>query len=246
MRLIFYRVKNKKDLNHKNMYWIYLALFVLTVLTPKIIQDGAYFLREEDIESLILFSFGVLAFTLYLAKEKALLRIFQEKLHLQKKTNIITKDLSDSYSYIGGMNRKFDIVKNLIFHLPENTSDMLMMEKPEVYRPIIQAIQLLSKKESVSLRFVNVKTKKTEKIIEKDSLGDFTSFDEEKLLASKKIFWETDDCVVIRSPRKAKSIVAYIIFSKATNQIEDVEMFKILASEALLLYSCRLAIKKIE
>ena len=98
------------------MYWIYLAIFILIILTPKIIQDGIFFLHEEDIESLIIFFFGLFAFTLYLAKEKALLKVFQEKLHLQKKANTITKDLSDSYSYIGGMNRKFDIVKDLIFH----------------------------------------------------------------------------------------------------------------------------------
>lgn len=219
------------------MYWIYLSLFILIIFTPKIVQDGIFFLREEDVESLIIFCFGVFAFTLYLAKEKALLKVFQEKLHLQRKTNDITKDLSDSYSYIGGMNRKFDIVEDLIFHLPEDTADVLAKKKPDdMYQSIIQAVQLLAKGESVSLRFVNVRTKKLEKIIEKKPIEEFASFDAKKLLASKKIFWEDADSVVVRSPRKAKNIVVYIIFPKTTNQIEDAGMFKILASQALLLY----------
>lgn len=218
------------------MYWIYLAIFVLVVFTPKIIQDGIYFLREEDVEALIIFCFGVLAVTLYLAKEKALLQIFQEKLHLQKKTNIITKDLSDSYSYIGGMNRKFDIVKDLIFQLPKDTSDALAKKKPETYQAIIQAVELLSKAESVALRFVNIKTKKLEKQIDSGSSEQFASFDVESLLSAKKAFWENHDCAVVCSPRQAESTVAYIIFPKVTNQVEDVEMFKILASQALLLF----------
>lgn len=218
------------------MYWIYLPLFVFIVFTPKIIQDGFLFLREEDVESLIILCFGILAFILYLAKEKALLKVFREKLHLQRKTNDITKDLSDSYSYIGGMNRKFDIVKNLIFRLPEDTSGALAKKNPEMFQSIIQAIQLLSKGESVSLRFVNTKTTQLEKIIERGPSGKFDFFDAKKLLVSKKMFWENADCAVVRSPRKAKNIVVYIIFPKATNQIEDVEMFKILASQALLLY----------
>lgn len=222
------------------MYWIYLAIFVLTVLTPKIIQDGIYFFREEDIESLILFSFGVLAFTLYLVKEKELFRIFQEKLRLQKKTNIITKDLSDSYSYIGGMNRKFDIVKDLIFHLPKDTADTLAKRKPGTYQSILQTVKVLSKTDSVSLRFVDTKMKKIEKIIRSGPDGRFDSFDASILLKSKKLFWESNDYAVVRSPRQAKSIAAFIIFPKITNQVEDVEMFKILASQALLLFCIEL------
>src|SRR3989338_97955 len=205
------------------MYWIYLTLFILVVLTPKVIAEGVLFLREEDVESLIIFCFGLFAFVLYLAKEKALWRVFQEKLRLQKRTHLITRDLSDSYSYIGGMNRKFDIVKE----------------------PIIQTVKLLAKAAIVSLRFVNMRTKDIEKAVENDPEGIFSAFDAKTLLASKKTFWEEEGCVVIRSPRQAKNITAYIIFPKATNRIDDIEVFKILASQALLLpfvVSCQLNI----
>lgn len=219
------------------MYWLYLAIFVLIILTPKIIQEGSLFLHEEDVESLIIFCFGVLAFTLYLAKEKALLQIFQEKLHLQKKTNIITKDLSDSYSYIGGMNRKFDIVKDLIFRLPKDTVDAIAKQQPETYQSILQAVRLLSKAETAVLHFVDTRTKKIVKSVDGgSSQGNCAAFDAEMLLASKRIFWEENECVVVRAPLQAKNIFAYIIFPKVTNQVEDVEMFKILASQALLLY----------
>lgn len=218
------------------MYWIYLAIFILIVLTPKAIQEGIIFFREEDVEALIIFCFGLLAFVLYLAKEKALLRIFQEKLHLQKRTNIITKDLSDSYSYIGEMNRKFDIVKELIFHLPKDTADTLTKKEPETFRSILEAVKLLAKTDMVSLRFVNAKTKEIEKVLENGHGKAFVSFDAKTLLASKKTFWEEETCAIVRSPLQAKGIAAYIVFFKTSNHIEDADVFKILASQALLLF----------
>ncbi|MFZ2299755.1 MAG: hypothetical protein WAW00_01300 [Candidatus Moraniibacteriota bacterium] len=218
------------------MYWIYLAIFVLIILTPQVIRDGFFLLREEDVEALIIFCFGLLGFLLYLAKEKALLRVFKEKLHLQKKTNIITKDLSDSYSYIGEMNRKFDIVKELIFHLPQNTADTVAKKQGDVYKSIIQAVRLLSKTESVSLCFVNTATKEIVNMAGVGSRETFAVFDGEMLLASQKTFWEEHGCVVARSPYQAEHMVAFIIFPKATNHVEDRDMFMILASQALLLY----------
>lgn len=218
------------------MYWIYLTLFILVVLTPKIIAEGALFFREEDVESLIIFCFGLFGIILYLAKEKALWQIFQEKLRLQKRAHLITRDLSDSYSYIGGMNRKFDIVKELIFHLPQGTAEALAKREPETYQLIIQAVELLAKTQAVSLRFVNMRTKDVEKVVENDPEKVFSSFDAKTLLASKKTFQEEEGCLVVRSPRQAKNMVAYIIFPKVTNRIDDIEIFKILASQALLLF----------
>lgn len=218
------------------MYWIYLSIFIFAIFVPKIIQDGAVFLGEEDLESFAIFCLGILTFFLYLAKEKALLEIFKEKLHLQKRTNIITKDLSDSYSYIGGMNRKFDIVKELIFRLPQSTAGALAKKEPETYQSIVQAVKILAKTETISLRFVDIKTKKIEKAIENGSGEIFSFFDAEMLTASKKTFWEEHGSVVVRSPRQAKNMVVYIIFPKVANRIDDVEVFKILASQALLLF----------
>lgn len=218
------------------MYWIYLILFIFVVLTPKVIREGFWFFREEDIEALVIFFFGLFGFVLYLVKEKALLRIFQEKLHLQKRTNIITKDLTNSYSYIGGMNRKFDIVKNFIFHLPQNTAESLANKKAENFHSIIESVKLLAKTDMVSLRFVNVKMKEIEKVLESGHGKEFVSFDAHRLLSSQKTFWEENEYAIVRSPLQAKGIIAYIIFSKTSNSVEDADIFHILASQALLLF----------
>lgn len=220
------------------MYWIYLVIFVLVILTPKIVHEGLLFLHEEDVESLLIFFLGLLGFGIYLAKEKALLRAFREKLHLQKQTNIISRDLSDSYSYIGEMNRKFDIVKDLIFNFPRNADELLGKKDADFYSSILEATRLLAKSDHVSLRFVDYRAGTVEKVCEAQSTpaAMFEHFDGKCLLGAKKYFWEENGYVVVRSPRSTPKLASYLIFPKATNRIEDVEVFKILAAEALFLY----------
>lgn len=219
------------------MYWIYLAIFIFAILTPKFVQHELLLLPEEDFESLLIFCFGALGFMLYLAKEKALLRVFREKLHLQKQANIITRDLSDSYSYIGEMNRKLDIIKELIFSLPKTTADTLGKKQGAIYKSLLDTASLLAKTDEVTLCFADTKSKEWKERYQKHPhSATLPPFDAKMLLEEGKFFWEIGEDVVIRSPRQAKGVSAFLIFSKTRNHIEDGEVFQILASEALLLY----------
>lgn len=220
------------------MYWIYLAIFVIVILTPKLISADWLFLHEQDIESLLIFGFGTLGFMIYLAKEKALLRVFREKLHLQKQANMITRDLSDSYSYIGEMNRRLDIVQELIFRLPQTTAESFGGGRREdVYEPLLETVSLLAKTDHVALCFVDVKKKEMKKMLQKDPTEPFpVALSPVKLLSAGKFFWEEEEHIIVRSPKQAKGVAAFLVFSKTRNSLEDDQVFKILVSQALLLY----------
>lgn len=219
------------------MYWIYLALFVLAILTPQFISGERSFLREEDIEALLIFCFGTFGFMVYLAKEKTFLKVFREKLHLQKQTNMITRDLSDSYSYIGEMNRKLDIVKDFIIDSPKAVASALDKKEQDLYASLLETVSLLGKTDQVVLCFVNTRKKSMEKVFEKNAKPSFAPhLDPKTLLAEGKFFWEQEDYAVVRSPRQARGIAAFLIFSKTMNHIEDIDVFKVLVSQALLVY----------
>lgn len=220
------------------MYWIYFAIFILAILTPKFIQGGNAFVGEEETESFLILLFGSLGFMIYLAKDKMLLKLFREKLHLEKQTSMITRDLSDSYSYIGEMNRKFDIVQDLIFDLPKATAAAVGGEEKKLYSPLLETAALLGKTDRVMLCFVDTKEQILESVFEKQSTPSLAPhIDPKQLLAEGKFFWEEQDYAVVRSPRQVGSITAFLIFAKMTNHIEDGDLFKILVSQALLLYS---------
>lgn len=221
------------------MYWIYLSIFVLAVLTPEIVQEGRFYLGEEDLESLLVLMFGTFGIAAYLIKEKALLRLFRERLRLQKQANVITRDLSESYSYIGEMNRRFDIVRDLVFRLPEETAAALAKtggQPDSLYTPIIEAISLLSKAESISIRFTDTGSGEVVRRIDMGSGAAAACFGGEKPADPEKMFYEEDGCVLVRAPGSACDVTASIIFLKTANRIEDADIFRMIASEALSLY----------
>lgn len=225
-------------LEQRNMYWIYLAFFVLAILTPLLVTHGYGLLPEEDLEGLIIMLLGMISFFIYLAKERALFRLVRERLSLQKTTNIIQRDLSESYSYIGAMNRKQEIMKELLFELAEGTArdgdhcDLW-------YRKILETARVLSKSEDASIRFVQVAKQELLDHYEGGERGNrfFIGFSPAVLTNQEKTSFEYQGCCVVRSPRISNGIAAFLIVKKQVNHFEDEEIFKMLASEALLLYT---------
>jgi len=217
------------------MYWVYLIIFVFVILTPEFIGHGTWFLTEDDAESLIIFGFGTLGLLLYVSKEKAFFRVREEKVNLQKKTNTISKDLSQTYSYIGEMNRKIDVIKDVIYELPKKTT--LRRKKPtDFYRPIIDAVKVFARTDTVSLYIVDIEKKE---IIEACGRNHYKHCTAKYLLGMKKSFWVEDNCFVARSPLAASGKHAFLVIAKAANHTEDIELLQLLAAQALLLATLR-------
>lgn len=219
------------------MYWIYLTFFILAVLTPLIVNQGYFILPEEEAEGIIIMLLGMVSFFIYLAKEQKLFRLVSERLSLQKAANVIRRDLSDSYTYIAAMNRKQEIVKELLFELSEATaqdSDHCDLW----YQKILETVASLSKSEAVSLRFVDTSKGTLLDHYEYGPSGNrlFVGFVPAVLLDQNRTFFEHQGCFVVRSPRASDHVVAFLAVIKQVNHFEDEEIFKMLVSEALVLY----------
>ena len=218
------------------MYWIYLALFVLAVLTPEVVTDEVLTIPEEEAEALLVLLFGSTGFFIYFAKEKALIRHIREKLRLQQEKHDITRDLSDSYSYIGEANRKMDLLKGLVASLPATLDRFRSGEKKDAYEGLSKAILLFSKTEAFSLRIVDRERGRVEKEIREGKGDPCFSLDVSVLLGSDRVFREEGGCIIVRSPSSVGTYVAYLSFGKSANHIEDSGMFEALASEGLALF----------
>ena len=219
------------------MYWIYLTFFILAVLTPLLVTRGHFFLPEEEAEGIVIMLLGMVSFFIYLAKEQTLFRLVRERLSLQKTANTTRRDLSASYTYIGAMNRKQEIVKELLFELAEATardSDHCDLW----YRKILETVAALSKSEAVSLRFVDTAAGTLLDHYEYGVQGNrpFVGFIPALLLEKDRTFFEHDGCYVVRSPRISDQTAAFLVVTKQVNHFEDEEIFKMLVSEALLFY----------
>lgn len=225
------------------MYWIYLTLFVLIIFTPEVIGDGAWLFREEDLESLIIFGFGLIGLLLYLGKESALMRAIRDKLSLQQESNKIRKDLAQSYGYIGEMNRHLEILKNMIVEGPHTARDLLERDQQAIYEPVFDATLLLAQSDAAALCFVR---KETSELIacyqsSPEAGAVFAPLTGEHLIGAKKYWWQEDGLSFIRSNEDALGVAAFLVFRSVKNRVEEVGVFQILVAHALLLFSLRQA-----
>ena len=217
------------------MYWIYLSLFILVVVLPKVINGDRLFLREDDQESILIFFVGAVGLLLYLWKENQLRFHLREKVKIQKEASRVSRDLADSYSYIAEINRKMDILKNIALGLPE-TSAVTPERMKEVYESILEALSRLGKTDAYFLCITDIRSGVVEKKL--DAKGkrcpvlDFAS-----LSKRSETLIREGEYVIIRSPRRLKGCFAFIILRKKNGDLEDPEIFKALAAQALFLYS---------
>lgn len=217
---------------------MYLVLFVLVVFAPEYIRHTYFFLGEEDAESVLIFLLSLTAFLLYLAKERALGKMLREKRRVSHEKTVISQDLEDSYSYIGELNRKFEILKRSVGALPGTLAAFGRSAQDEdLYRPILDAVKILSKANTVALYFVHTTDRRIDRVCFDGQKNGFSTITSETLLCEKtRRFWLYGDHYFVASPKIADSFRCFIVFPKKANDIDDHEIFKILASEALFLF----------
>jgi hypothetical protein len=220
------------------MYWIYFILFVLAVFTPEIIRRDIGFIGEERAEQLAILFIGSLGFLIYLSKEKQLYRKTLEKLKIQKEATLISKHLTDSYSYIGEMNRKIDILKNITQGLSEGVNGMSPQKKQEVYKEILHAILLFSKAERAAIAFFDSKKREIIKEI-KNSPKMKCFLNNSEILGRKSGLTETKNNFFIKTSKNINGVFACLVIAKKSSQhkLDDPELMEVLMSQALLLFS---------
>ena len=219
------------------MYWIYLILFVGMVFVPEIFTGGVWGLDEKTIEELAIFFLGGSGLVLYLIKDSQLQKEWGEKAEVQREASRMSKDLTASYSFIGEINRKLEIFKNISFGIP-------LWIKPfsgrteAVFGYMMAAIRILTK--SNDHRLVFLRSSSGEKLLEMGNKNcvelDLSYAD---FLAENRKYFETEKCIVAFSPENINGVVAAIMVKKKNpmHTFDDPDILKAVASQALILYS---------
>lgn len=224
------------------MYWIYLIIFTLAVLVPDIVPHGSkvFFLGEEQLEEILIFILGFTGLFIFRWKEKQSNINLREKIEVQKESRKMSRDLTDTYSYIGETNRKLEIMKNISMMLP-SFPDANSKKEKEFFDALIESVYVLSRSEKIIIRFIDTKTGKTEKEVKNRKRTFLRTTNEEIIkdfLDKNKSFIETKSHFVAISPEVMDEMIVAIITSKNNQQqkLEDSEMLKALASQSLVAY----------
>jgi hypothetical protein len=222
------------------MYWIFLILFVITVLIPDIIRGNFLGLPEERLEEVSIFLMGTVAFFVFIKNEQLLIFHKKEKERDQKKIDQTVKDLVESYSYIGEVNRKMDIIMNIALGLADRSA-LDKKRITEIYDSIISASNFLMKSECVCLRFMDTSNRKTVNEIRTENKMECLGNSQLTGANSSGNVTKINDWLIIQSSQEVKNIRSYIIIKgfdkdEESNQ-KNIEILKVFASQALFLYS---------
>jgi len=187
------------------LYWIYLVIFTFVVFIPTTIQHGFYGFSKVQTEEFATLILGSIGFLIFLIQEKRLKNNLVEKTDIQRKVYRMAKDLTHSYSYIGEINRKLDIIEQITFSYPESLN-VTTKKQREIYDSIMAAIKIFGKSDEFVLRFVCLPD--NEVIKEIKSLPNLSLNFSLKNFDIDEQFFESDEFFVTTSPKTIASFLA--------------------------------------
>ncbi len=221
------------------MYWFYLIIFILAVLVPDVVRTNLYFLTETRLEELLIFLLGMAGFLIFIFKEHQLFIQKEEKVKSQKRLRQTAKDLVDSYSYIGEVNRKMDILMQVGLGLSDRSAINKNKEK-EIYHTIIDAANSLMRAKFSHLRFVDMKSRRTRKeIITGDGCNKIKNSELAEMGDNVNIR-KKNGYLVAASFKQIDNVKGYLIVEEynelEAENVNNQEILKFLATQALFLF----------
>jgi hypothetical protein len=222
------------------MYWFYLVIFILAVLVPDIIRGDFYFLTETRVEELLIFLLGLAGFVIFVLKEQKLLFWEKQSAQNEKRLTRTTQDLAESYSYIGEVNRKMEIVMEVGLGLADR-SELSKAKEKEIYNTIMSAASSLMKAKNVCLRVVDSTSGKSIKELAISNKCSFIKNAELLAMEDNVNIKMSESFMVASSIKKIGNTGCYLIIDRydeiEAENISNQEMLKFLASQALFLYT---------
>ena len=96
--------------------WIsvmYLLLFILAILSPRLVNQDWFGLSEERIEEMLIFLFGIVGLVTFSVYERIMERRERERDEAITDRDKARKELVSTYEYLGAVNRRVESLKQL-------------------------------------------------------------------------------------------------------------------------------------
>lgn len=237
------------DSRQRRIEWIsfaYLVFFVLAVLSPSIYRRGYFGLSETLLEEITIFLFGlagILTFTWY---ERYIESREGEARQMEDSIQRTKTELVESYSYIGSINRKIELVKRLA-----NDTSLSLVERKHLPRDLLQAIvqsavsaaaadaALLRIMERSSLRTeIEVQADTKERQVFRVPNRELRALDDTRATHAFLATEDGKDVLAIPSDAFSSESKAYLLLFLSTHQITevDVSLLKVLVNQAEMVH----------
>ncbi|KAA0206906.1 hypothetical protein EDM68_01090 [Candidatus Uhrbacteria bacterium] len=223
---------------------IYLVFFVLAVLSPSIHTRDLFGLTETQLEELTIFIFGIAGLLTFATYERLMERRELERERVDADYGRVKRELIESYTYIGSMNRKIELLKKVANEASLATEQG--KHQKDLFQAVAQNACAAVGADAALIRFVNPEPIRTEgeflhattsevqfKIPNKDLI-------QLKQNNTSHAFVRSEDgreILVVPSDHKEHGR-AYILLTLDSEQIQelDVPLLKVFANQAEMLY----------
>ncbi|MBU1131001.1 hypothetical protein KJ840_02610 [Patescibacteria group bacterium] len=142
---------------------IYVLVLLALIVKPFLIPDNPSFIPEDFFRSLTNLILILIAFLFYYFHQKDIERKEQEKKVMEKKLEVSTKKLIESFEYIGLVNRRLPLLEEITTKILSKSSDTRQAKKYIFQTLLATAVNSITKADWGLFRFVKIDEQKTMK-----------------------------------------------------------------------------------
>jgi hypothetical protein len=232
---------------------VYLLLFVLAVISPRVVSHSYFGMSEENLEETLIFIFGMAGLGTFMLYERVMEHREHERDQALSDRDQARRELVSSYEYIGAVNRQIDALKHLA-----NETAISLVENDRVRKDLFQSLAAsaaaLVHAEQAVIRIVSLDQLRTVREFHLDAQNPIrvhnrdlrATHDGGKTHAFVRSE-EGHEILVVPSDRQDLTSKAFILVRTNPDQVPNVDpgMLKVYANQAEVLYRV-LAGKEVE
>ena len=226
---------------------VYLALFVLAVLSPSFVTQGFFGLDEKHIEEFLIFLFGITGLATFSIYQRLMEGKEKEHEDARNQYERARRELVDSYQYIGSINRKLEVLKGLA-----NQTSLEIVESDHLSKGLLSSL-LASAAASVGAKTAMIRYLDLDKLRTEYEIIHTLDASPPLKVANKELkkLHETGaahafiagedlkEILVVPSDHKDKVVKAYLLIATDPSQPTasiDTSLLKVFANQAELLH----------
>jgi hypothetical protein len=241
--------QQQKHAQNRRLEWIYLvylAFFVLAVMSPSFVNHDYFGVSQTHIEEFLIFGFGLAGLLTFSVYERLMEGRMRERDEALSEADRAKSELIESYRYIGSVNRQIDLLKSLV-----NKTSISLVDSDAYWKDILHSLAKNAaasvKATCVLIRFVDLGKLRTEREVfyglESKRPPKISNKELQKLheYAASHAFMRTEDneeVLVVPSDHKEPACKAFFLLttdpSNATSM--DVSLVSVFVNQAELVY----------
>ena len=227
--------------------FVYLTFFVLAVFSPSLVSRDYFGISQKVLEETLIFIMGLASLVTVAVYERIMEKRLLEREAATQNAERVTKELVESYKYIGSINRQFEVLKKLA-----NETSISLVKSDAYWKDLLQSLATNAAScvnaARVLIRFVELEKLRTDREVffgRGTSLPPRLSNKEIRKLheqgAPHAFLCNDDGCelLVVPSDRKDSRVRAFLIVETDSSQVTDADLslVKVFANQAELVYS---------